>query len=75
MEKSAKRIIGALICCILLGSIGYFMGQYKPFTGGFLISIAEPFSPIRNQTAYGYTIVGLILGGVLGLMIKEKKEN
>jgi len=72
MNASAQRIIGALLLCGVLGAIGYFVGQYAPFTGG-LASIAEPFSRVRNETAMGYAIVGGLIGIVLGLLISPNK--
>ena len=60
---SGQRIVAALMMFVIFGAVGYFLGQYKPFTGGFLVEIAEPFSPARNQVALGYFIVGGILGG------------
>lgn len=74
MKASSERIIGAIILIMILGGIGFFVGQYAPFTGG-LTSIAEPFSPIRNQTAYGYAVVGGIIGMILGLMITPSKNK
>ena len=69
-----QRIIGALMMAAVLGAIGFFVGEYAPFTGG-LASIAEPFSIVRNQTAAGYAIVGGIIGIIIGMMIRTKKEH
>ena len=74
MSVSVERIIGALLLCAVFGVVGYFVGQYAPFTGG-LASIAEPFSRVRNETAIGYMVVGGLIGVVLGLLTSPKKPE
>jgi len=72
---SFSRIFAAILLCGIFGTIGYFIGQYMPFTGGFLVSIAEPFSRVRDQVAYGYAVVGGVLGIILGLLSTHKKYH
>ena len=72
MSVSVERIIGALLLCAVFGVVGYFVGQYAPFTGS-LASIAEPFSRVRNKTAIGYR--GGLIGVVSGLFTSPKKPE
>ena len=65
----------ALLLCGILAIVGYYLGQYKPFTGGFLIAIAEPHSPARNQLAQSYAIVGGIIGIIIGLLSGQKSTK
>ncbi len=70
---SIERIIAAVIMCIIFSVIGFFLGEYFPFTGG-LASFAEPFSQIRNNLAVSYAIVGGIIGILVGLMVQPRKK-
>ena len=75
MNLSVERILGALIAAAILAFAGYVVGEYHPFTGGFLASIAQPFSPARNNIADGYAVVGGIIGVILGLMITPSAKK
>jgi hypothetical protein len=66
MRASGQRIIGALVLAAVIGAVGFVVGEYAPFTGG-VASIAEPFSDVRDETALGYAVVGIIFGAIAGL--------
>jgi ribosomal protein S14 len=74
VSSQRRRITGALLLAGVIAAIGFLIGEYAPFTGG-LASIAEPFSPVRDETAYGYAVAGSILGAVLGLLTTERTEG
>lgn len=68
---SWQRILGALLMAPALAGVGYLVGQYAPFTG--LAPLGEPFSPIRNQAAQSYALIGGVIGLFVGLAVKPRK--
>ena len=66
---STERIVVAVIMSIVLGGVGYAVGQYFPFLSD-LAQLGEPFSPVRNQVAPGYAMGGAVVGIVIGLLVK-----
>jgi hypothetical protein len=62
---------------ILCGALGLLVGNYYPFSGGPLVSLAEPFSPVRMEVGIGYAIVGSIAGVILLALADgtRKKES
>ncbi len=70
---SLERVFGGLLLAAALGGVGYMLGQFAPFTG--FAQIAEPFSPLRNQTAWSYAVVGSLIGGLVGLSVKPRSTK
>ncbi len=64
---SIEQLLGGLLSAAV-GGIGYILGQFAPFTG--VAQLAEPFSPIRDQTAFSYAVVGALIGTIAGLSVK-----
>ena len=60
-------------------ALGYVMSQYSPFLGGDLVSIAEPFSPIRKQHAMAHVTItglaGLLIALVIVLATRKPSAN
>lgn len=69
---SSERIVAAVLMAFVMAGVGYAIGQYYPFTG--LAQLAEPFSPLRNQAATSYSIVGGIVGVFIGLAVKPSGQ-
>lgn len=67
----AKRLLAAFLIGSFLAAVGYALGQFAPFTG--LAQLAEPFTPLRNQTAYIYAAVGGVVGMLLGFSLESKR--
>jgi hypothetical protein len=70
---SSERIVAALLMAFVMAGIGYAIGQYAPFTG--VAPLGEPFSPVRNQAATSYAIVGGIVGVLIGLAVKPHAHS
>ena len=65
-----KRTTSPVIAALGGGIVCVLLGEFAPFTGGFLVQhIAEPFSPVRNQVAMGYAVVGAVIAAVLALLV------
>jgi hypothetical protein len=65
-----KRLMVALFVGAVLGGMGYVLGQFAPFTG--LAQFAEPFSPLRNQTAFAYASIAGVIGLLIGFSAKKE---
>ena len=61
-------IVGSLCGIALAVPLGIVASQYFPFFGGWLIEIAEPFSPARQQSLPEHAIVFGICGALLGAL-------
>lgn len=59
-------LVGAVIGAVVGGGIGFGLSQFWPFYGGFLVALAEPFSPARLQVAFGHVLIVGGLGGLVG---------
>ncbi len=68
MSAGLQKLIGAVVFGGVLAASGYAVGQFAPFTG--LAQIAEPFSPIRDQTAMAYASIAGLIGVFVGLSVK-----
>lgn len=68
MSAGLQKLIGAVVFGGVLAAAGYAVGQFAPFTG--LAQIAQPFSPIRNQTAMTYASIAGLIGVFVGLSVK-----
>lgn len=75
MGTLMARLAVALVAIVALSIIGYYVAQYKPFTGGTIVAQAEPYSAIRNQVAYQYAVAGGVSGLILALLAQAKRSR
>lgn len=74
MSKNLVNIVVAKILAIFIlapigAFVGYALGQYYPAFSGTFAMIAEPHSPLRNEVAKSYMIVGALVGSTIGLFV------
>jgi hypothetical protein len=60
---------------IMGGIAGILLGELTPSFGGILQGIAQPFSPVRNEAAIAYGIVGVLLGHVTARIIVGRNKS
>lgn len=70
-----ERVVSALIAACVLGAIGYFLGQYVPLSDNPFQVVAEPYGLLRNQQAVFCTLIGALIGGILGLMVEGGRKR
>ncbi len=73
MSHGLQKLIGAVVFGGGLAAAGYVLGQFAPFTG--FSQLADPFSPIRNETAMAYAGIAGLIGVLVGLSVKPSKAK
>lgn len=78
-KKEVIEVIGTgVVFALLVAALGFVVAQYTGIGGG-LAGLAPPFSPIKNELAYNYAVlgggIGFVLGGVAGYYRGRKPET
>lgn len=69
--KAIKVASRASLC----GILGFLLGNVYPFTGGPLVKMAQPFSPIRMDVGILYAVIGAFAGVIILGMVGLQKER
>jgi hypothetical protein len=71
MKITFPRIMSALVAGAVLAFGGFWIGQFAP-SGNEMAGAADPFTQAQTEIAFGYAIIGGIIGLLIGFLFNPK---